>query len=399
MAITGATQSVIQPDYLITLRVLAITATSVQTLTPSIIYTSPKEVSITITDPGMPAYILCEASLSQVEYTPQPFYQYCGNVVELARFVSKEILVGIQSSDTPFLTSGVTLPSWWHFPVLSVPPLRGEYDHRSIVEVTLDQSLPSCNLIPILVIGMTVVKIDQQILLFATQCVYTLESNTNGVKTFCIAPFALYSDAGSWNPSEIRMDFLFERNRPSVELWDLTSIRLDQDYHSIAAFFSRDVYDVDITRSVCENCLIINTKTLSERVVTFDIIPTHPINPSLMMRVVVPESVAIDLGGYSNVRSTPLAVTLDNAAFSVVLTSELMPLTSNSTIACQVLMSEIPQKIAIEDFVVKNGYILEFDENPHTVKNETTGKTYVYYDFVMKATVQGQVCVEVLKSK
>ena len=291
------------------------------------------------------------------------------------------------------------MPSWWHFPELGIASMREDYDRHSKVEVIIDQSIPSCEAIPVLVIGMTIARIANFSLLFATKCVYVLESNTNGVKTFRISPFSLYSNAGSWNPSEIRMDFLFEKNRPSVELWDRTVLSLDQDHHSIVAFFSRNVYDVDITRSVCENCLIVNTKSLSERVVTFDIIPTHVINPTLMMRVVVPESVATDLGGYANVRSTPLAVTMDNAAFSVMLTSEIMSLTSNSTIACRVLMSEIPQKIAIEDFVVKNGYILLFDEIPHEVFNETTGKSYVYYDFVMKATVQGQVCVEVLKSR
>ena len=56
----------------------------------------------------------------------------------------------------------------------------------------------------------------------------------------------------------------------------------------------------------------------------FDIIIlTHFINPIIQMREVVSQSIATDLGGYVNVHSAPLIVTMDNAAFSVMLTREI----------------------------------------------------------------------------
>ena len=50
------------------------------------------------------------------------------------------------------------------------------------------------------------------------------------------------------------------------------------------------------------------------------------INLIIQMGVVVSKLIANDLDGYVNVHSAPLIVTMDNAAFSVMLTSEIRQL-------------------------------------------------------------------------
>ena len=50
------------------------------------------------------------------------------------------------------------------------------------------------------------------------------------------------------------------------------------------------------------------------------------INPIILMGEVVSKLIVTDLGGYVNVHSTILIVTMDNAAFSVMLTSEIRQL-------------------------------------------------------------------------
>lgn len=116
------------------------------------------------------------------------------------------------------------------------------------------------------------------------------------------------------------------------------------------------------------------------------------------MRCVAPESFATDSSGAMNVRSTPLSLTVDSSEFSLAIVSSLLPLTSNSTIACQLFSTEPLTHIAVEDFVVKNGFLVSLDSVVHIITNVTTGINTYYYDFLIKATVQGQVCVDILKS-
>ena len=117
------------------------------------------------------------------------------------------------------------------------------------------------------------------------------------------------------------------------------------------------------------------------------------------MRCVAPERIAADTAGATNVRSTPLSISIDASDFSLAITSTLLPLTSNSTIACQLHTTHPFTHIALEDFVVKNGFLVSLDPEVHTVYNRTTGIETYYYDFTIKATVQGQVCVDILKSR
>ena len=99
-----------------------------------------------------------------------------------------------------------------------------------------------------------------------------------------------------------------------------------------------------------------------------------------------------------NVRSTPISEVFDSASFSLSLWSPLTPLTRNSSILFELLASEPLAQIRPEDFVVKNGYILSLTETPVVEANTTTGETTYRYPFLVKATVQGQVCVDILKS-
>lgn len=84
---------------------------------------------------------------------------------------------------------------------------------------------------------------------------------------------------------------------------------------------------------------------LTSRVFQFDMIPNQLmstgerfhsfLDPALSMRCVAPERIAADVAGATNVRSTPLSLTIDASDFSLAITSPLLPLTSNSTIECQ----------------------------------------------------------------
>lgn len=151
-----------------------------------------------------------------------------------------------------------------------------------------------------------------------------------------------------------------------------------------------------------------NGVMLTSRVFQFDMIPNQLmstqerfhsfLDPALSMRCVAPERIAADAAGATNVRSTPLSLTIDASDFSLAITSSLLPLTSNSTIECQLHSTHSLTHIALEDFVVKNGFLVSLDPEVHTVYNRTTGIETYYYDFTIKATVQGQVCVDILKS-
>ena len=152
-----------------------------------------------------------------------------------------------------------------------------------------------------------------------------------------------------------------------------------------------------------------NGVMLTSRVFQFDMIPNQLMStqerfhsflyPALSMRCVAPERIAADAAGATNVRSTPLSLTIDASDFSLAITSSLLPLTSNSTIECQLHSTHSLTHIALEDFVVKNGFLVSLDPEVHTVYNRTTGIETYYYDFTIKATVQGQVCVDILKSR
>ena len=152
-----------------------------------------------------------------------------------------------------------------------------------------------------------------------------------------------------------------------------------------------------------------NGVMLTSRVFQFDMIPNQLmstqerfhsfLDPALSMRCVAPERIAADAAGATNVRSTPLSLTIDASDFSLAITSSLLPLTSNSTIECQLHSTHSLTHIALEDFVVKNGFLVSLDPEVHTVYNRTTGIETYYYDFTIKATVQGQVCVDILKSR
>lgn len=148
---------------------------------------------------------------------------------------------------------------------------------------------------------------------------------------------------------------------------------------------------------------------LTSRVFQFDMIPNQLmstgerfhsfLDPALSMRCVAPERIAADVAGATKVRSTPLSLTIDASDFSLAITSPLLPLTSNSTIECQLHSTHPLTHIALEDFVVKNGFLVSLDPEVHTAYNHTTGIETYYYDFTIKATVQGQVCVDILKSR
>ena len=87
------------------------------------------------------------------------------------------------------------------------------------------------------------------------------------------------------------------------------------------------------------------------------------INPIIRMWVVGSKLIVTDLGGYVNVHSTPLIVTMDNAAFSVMLTSEIRQL----PVVCWWVKYNRELQLMIWWW---NWCNLLFDEIPHEVYNK-----------------------------
>ena len=82
---------------------------------------------------------------------------------------------------------------------------------------------------------------------FSTECVLYLDGDSSGWKTIQISAYSVCSVAGARNNDEIRVDFGYERNRPSLVLWDLSPGGLYMFTHRIVGVFTRDVIDVHVS--------------------------------------------------------------------------------------------------------------------------------------------------------
>ena len=82
---------------------------------------------------------------------------------------------------------------------------------------------------------------------FSTSCILHVESDSSGYKSVKINKYALESKAGSTNSRNIELDFVYERTRPFLTLYDITTF--DVTYpkkRKVIAVFSRSISDLTV---------------------------------------------------------------------------------------------------------------------------------------------------------
>lgn len=236
-----------------------------------------------------------------------------------------------------------------------------ETDQNIIIRVDFDQELLSCDPSFFHVIGLSLMKAyASEKSYFRTSCEVVLRSSFSGWKTLFLGKYSVSSLGGGWNDAEVRIDFLYQRNRPSVLLWDATPAGIHVYRRSLVCVFSHDVElvsvgvdgrgEVESINVGCENCLVVATNMLTKRLLTLELLANRRIgrsrhrssrvDPSLVIQFVVPEGIAEDALGMGNVRSTPISESFDSKSFSLSLWSPLTPLTRNSSILFELLTSE-----------------------------------------------------------
>lgn len=167
---------------------------------------------------------------------------YLGVVTEMARFVDNSVNVSIYVEETPFIQIKQN-PSSWNLH----PGQSGLVDRFITVHVYFDQELASCDPDLFLIIGLQIVQITMNSEIpFSTECILYLDGDVSGWKTIRISAYSVCSIAGARNNAEIRVDFCYERNRPSLVLWDMSEGGLYMFKRKIVGIFSRDVIEVNV---------------------------------------------------------------------------------------------------------------------------------------------------------
>lgn len=182
------------------------------------------------------------------------------------------------------------------------------------------------------------------------------------------------------------LDVVYERNRPFVELYDVTEeAQVLKEKRVVLAAFSRTVSDFQVLKIACEGCIVLDLQRLSLRVFQFAVVANRP--ATSVVHVSVMEGAVADVAGVGNVRSTPLTLTLYSGPFAVTLTSPQLPVTNNSTVTCLLFATEPLREFSDALFTVKNGFIVSLDPAPHVDSHPNSPNTY-HYTLVARSTVQ-----------
>lgn len=224
---------------------------------------SPLEILVSLTM-DIPGYVLCRTQLYQSDGTQ------IGVATAISRRTSDVIGVEIQS---PHYVDSI---------------MGDETDQDICVRVLFDQELGSCDPSFFRLIGLSSMNVYEPVRsFFKTTCEVILRSSFSGWKSLFLGPYSVSSLGGGWNDAEIRIDFRYERNRPSVLLWDATPAGIHVYRRSLVCVFSHEVKLVSVghekrgnVKSVnvgCENCLVVATNVLTERVLTLELLPNRRI--------------------------------------------------------------------------------------------------------------------------
>ena len=287
-----------------------------------------------------------------------------------------------QATDTSFLPSSYAEPA------------ADSHDRYGVVHVTLDQEVGDCQQEWFDVNGWEVTHIRTRAGLFETVCDVWLTSDFSGMKLLRVNQNRVASRALLTN-DVTSLDVVYERNRPFVELYDVTEEeQVLKEKRVVLAAFSRTVSDFQVLKIACEGCIVLDLQRLSLRVFQFAVVANRP--ATSVVHVSVMEGAVADVAGVGNVRSTPLTLTLYSGPFAVTLTSPQLPVTNNSTVMCLLFATEPLREFSDALFTVKNGFIVSLDPAPHVDSHPNSPTTY-HYTLVARSTVQGSMCIEAAK--
>ena len=287
-----------------------------------------------------------------------------------------------QPTDTSFLPSSYAEPA------------ADSHDRYGVVHVTLDQEVGDCQQEWFDVNGWEVTHIRTRAGLFETVCDVWLTSDFSGMKLLRVNQNRVASRALLTN-DVTSLDVVYERNRPFVELYDVTEEeQVLKEKRVVLAAFSRTVSDFQVLKIACEGCIVLDLQRLSLRVFQFAVVANRP--ATSVVHVSVMEGAVADVAGVGNVRSTPLTLTLYSGPFAVTLTSPQLPVTNNSTVMCLLFATEPLREFSDALFTVKNGFIVSLDPAPHVDSHPNSPNTY-HYTLVARSTVQGSMCIEAAK--
>ena len=273
-------------------------------------------------------------------------------------------------------------------------PAADSHDRYGVVHVTLDQEVGDCQQEWFDVNGWEVTHIRTRAGLFETVCDVWLTSDFSGMKLLRVNQNRVASRALLTN-DVTSLDVVYERNRPFVELYDVTEEeQVLKEKRVVLAAFSRTVSDLQVLKIACEGCIVLDLQRLSLRVFQFAVVANRP--ATSVVHVSVMEGAVADVAGVGNVRSTPLTLTLYSGPFAVTLTSPQLPVTNNSTVTCLLFATEPLREFSDALFTVKNGFIVSLDPAPHVDSHPNSPNTY-HYTLVARSTVQGSMCIEAAK--
>ena len=216
-----------------------------------------------------------------------------------------------QPTDTSFLPSSYAEPA------------ADSHDRYGVVHVTLDQEVGDCQQEWFDVNGWEVTHVRTRPGLFETVCDVWLTSDFSGMKLLRVNQNRVASRALLTN-DVTSLDVVYERNRPFVELYDVTEEeQVLKEKRVVLAAFSRTVSDLQVLKIACEGCIVLDLQRLSLRVFQFAVVANRP--ATSVVHVSVMEGAVADVAGVGNVRSTPLTLTLYSGPFAVTLTSPQLP--------------------------------------------------------------------------
>ena len=285
-----------------------------------------------------------------------------------------------QPTDTSFLPSSYAEPA------------ADSHDRYGVVHVTLDQEVGDCQQEWFDVNGWEVTHVRTRPGLFETVCDVWLTSDFSGMKLLRVNQNRVASRALLTN-DVTSLDVVYERNRPFVELYDVTEEeQVLKEKRVVLAAFSRTVSDLQVLKIACEGCIVLDLQRLSLRVFQFAVVANRPatsvVHVSVMEGAVGPN--------FWRMLSNTLTLTLYSGPFAVMLTSPQLPVTNNSTVTCRLFATEPLREFSDALFTVKNGFIVSLDPAPHVDSHPNSPNTY-HYTLVARSTVQGSMCIEAAK--
>ena len=356
---------------------------------------TPRTVAITVW-PTQPGFVFCKVDVQMNGGS-------LGILTGVSHYVAKAIQISMVAGSSftiHYLMDDKRLSSFTSssFDTSQTMPSHGvmedSHDRYGMVHVTMDQDVGICQQEWFNASGWEVAYVDTRRGLFETVCDVWLTSEFSGMKLLRVNKNRMASRALLTN-DVTSLDLVYERTRPFVELYDVTEEEeILKEKRVVLASFSRTVSALQVMKIACEGCIVLDMQRLNPHVFQFAVVANRPYTS--VVQVSVMEDAVEDVSGIGNVRSTPLTLALYSGPFAVTLTSPQLPVTNNSTVTCLLFATEPLQHFSDALLTVKNGFIVSLDPTPHVDVHADAASTY-HYNLVVRSTVQGSMCIEVVK--